>query len=128
MGFSKAVPSDRMAVPSGYARWYLGSSGHAILVPQQVATLLVDLAAQAEMEDAVDVGAAANGSKISCVPDVAPLPKKPGRDPDPFRVDTGELDHLDKAGAPTAPATHRVWHMGVFRERIERHNGRPRGA
>ena len=127
MGFSDAVPSDGTTVPAGYARWYLGSSGHAMLVPQQVATLLVDLAVQAEMKDAVDVGAAAAESKISCLPYVGPWPTKPARNPDPFHVNTGQLDDFLRLGAPSAPATHRVWDMGVFCERVERHNGHTTG-
>lgn len=128
MGFGNAVASDRESLPSGYARWYLGSSGHAMLVPQRVATQLVDLALEAEMKEALEISAAAaNESKISCRPDVAPSPKKSARNPDSFHVDAERLDELVKAGAPSAPATHRVWDLGTVCERIERHNGHTTG-
>lgn len=123
----KAVASDSASLPSGYARWYLGSSGHAMLGPQKVATLLVDLALEAEMKEAVDISATTNESKISCRPDVAPSPKKSSRTPDPFHVDTERLDDLSEQGAPPAAATHRVWDVGAVRERIELHNGHSTG-
>lgn len=127
MESGKSVPCDATSVPAGYARWRTRTGASAVLVPQQLATLLIDLALQAEMKEAAETDAAANGSKSQGRPEPESWAVRSAQLKDPHHVDIIPLDDLMKTHELLAPDTHRVWDLGVVRERIERHNGHTTG-